>query len=476
MKKFIDRYNKLLLLTAGVLVYIVLFAIFYPPIYAIQDEADYFDFAYRIKEGTIYFDPLTSHKIFFNGKNYVDMYSPGISILLLPFTFIHWKSLFLLNFLLHLLGFIFFIKSLKLLKIDIIYSLLYLFSPSFILYSRTLMPDVAAGSLTTIAIYFYLKEERINKFLSGLIFGFLTLIKNVFLLIPITFFLCLFIKRYFKSRQNKIAKQEILSFLIGLLPFVFLAVGYNFVAFKNIISTPVATGGVLSVRFLPSHIAFYFTFLILFYPFMLFAPFLSRQKNKLEFIFSTLLFVFFMSMWYFIQPAEGFLKRLIVGSRYLLAVLPIYILIYAEIINRFFAKIKRCFKSFVFISVFLGLIFSAYLINTEHQEYLRHQSHYRDTLYKNTHEGSFIVCNFEALELLQRIWGNRKWAPFTNPNLREYIKTLDGFYIVVFLRKDKPEDLVKDTRAKDEFVKEYNAYLVAEIKKPYNLQIYRARR
>ncbi len=473
MKKFITKYNKELLVTAAVLIYAGLFIFFYPSMYAIQDEADYFDFAYRLKSGTMYFDLLTSHKVVFNGKNYVDMYPPGMSILLLPFTFIHWKATLSVNFLLHILGLIFFIKSLKLLKIDIRYSLLYLFFPSFILYSRTIMPDPAIGSLVSVAVYFYLKGRRLDKFFSGLIFGFLTLIKNVSIIIPLAYLSVLIIREYFIKRQKKISEVKTLSFLIGLLPFTFLAVIYNLVAFGDIITTPIAAGGVLSVKFLPAHFVFYFTFLILFYPVMFFAPLLYRQKNKLEFIGSTSVFIVFISMWSFIQPAEGFLKQMMVGSRYVIAILPIYLLTYAEVMNRVFTNIKNSIKTFIFILVIPGLVFSTYLINVHHQGYLNQQLYYRDTLYANTHEDAFIVCNSEAKELLQRIWGSRKWISFTDPNLIKYLDSMKKFYIVAFLRKDKPQEFMTDKKRKNALVKKYGAELVKEVKAPYKLQIYK---
>src|SRR3989338_3473799 len=147
MKKFISGHNNRFLIYIAIFIFIVLFVYFYPPIYTIQDEADYFDFAYRLKEGTIYFEPLTSHKIIFNGTNYVNMYPPGMAVLLLPFTFIHWKAIFLLNPLLHLIAFVFFYKTLKLLEINEKLSLLYLFFPPFVLYARTLVADAACASI-----------------------------------------------------------------------------------------------------------------------------------------------------------------------------------------------------------------------------------------------------------------------------------------------------------------------------------------
>ncbi|MFH0732119.1 MAG: hypothetical protein V2A72_04245 [Candidatus Omnitrophota bacterium] len=450
---------------------IALFIVFYPPIYAIQDEADYFGFAYKLKCGTMFFDPLSSHKIFFNGEHYVDMYPPGMAILLLPFALIYLKAFFLLNPLLHFIGFVFFTKSLRLLKLDIRLSLLYLFFPTVILYSRTIMPDAAIGSLISIAVYFYLKGGRRCNFFSGLIFGFLVLIKNALLIIPVIFLLCLTYKQYFKKQTGQNSAS---SFFIGLLPFTLAAVIYNLAMFKNIISTMVAGGGTLSPMFLPGHFLFYFIFLVLFYPFMFFAPLMYKREGRLEFILSALIYVIFISMWSFIQPADGNLARLIVGSRYLTAVLPIYLLTYSDFIDRMFSKLEENIKTPIFIVATLMLIYSAYQINAHHQRYLEQQLHYKDTLYNNTREGAFIVCNGQAKELLQKAWGDRKWLTFTDSQLSKYVKLYDEFYIVAFLRKDKLKGFAEDAKRKNALVKEYNAMLVAEIKQPYMLQIYKA--
>lgn len=476
MKKFIEKYHSQLFICIGLLIFATLFIIFYPPIYVIQDEADHFDFAYRLKEGTIYFDPLTSHKILPKNGRFVDMYPPGMALLLLPFTFLHWRALFLLNFLLHITGFFFFIKSLKLLKIDVRFSLLYLFFPGFVLYSRTLMPDPAIASLVSVALYFYLKGRRVDICLSGMIFGFIVLVKNVLFIIPLCFLFSRVIREYVLKRRSGSIERKSLSFLICLLPFTFLASAYNFFAFGSAVNAPVATLGFFSVKFFPSHFIFYVTFLNLFYPLMFFSPFVYSGKQKLEFLLSPLVFLMVLSNWYFIQPAEGTLQRFIVGGRYFLPLIPVYLLTYSDVMHRFIAKIRQVAKLLFFIFILVVLVCSSYLISAKHQIYLKQQDSYRNLIYNNTPEGSFIACNFEVVELLQREWGDRKWAFFGTSTSSAYSNLPDEFYIIVLLRKDKPRKFMKAERRKEELVRKYNATLVKEIKEPYKLQIYRAKR
>ena len=145
------------------IVFTILWFIFYPPIYAIHDEAAYMAQAYVMQECTIFGDvagiPVVS-SIKTPTGHLVTKYAPGVSFLLIPFTFLGWKSIFLMPLILHIVGFIIFIKILRIYNISTYFSLFYLIYPASVLYSRTIMADVHSAVFFIIAVYFFLRGRH----------------------------------------------------------------------------------------------------------------------------------------------------------------------------------------------------------------------------------------------------------------------------------------------------------------------------
>jgi len=105
--------------------------IFYPEFYGIYDEDLYLTATYAMQNGSFFYEeagvdvPLLGTAKGTQGT--ISMYPPGNSALLLPFTLIHWRLAFLKNILLYIGSFLLFVSILRKLKIDPVYSLIFLF-------------------------------------------------------------------------------------------------------------------------------------------------------------------------------------------------------------------------------------------------------------------------------------------------------------------------------------------------------------
>ena len=470
--------SKITIPILGVVVFVVLWIVFYPPIYAIHDEAAYMAQAYVMRSGTIFGDVAGINvvsSIKEPSGHLVTKYAPGTSFLLIPFTFIGWKTIFLLPLVLYLLGFFVFIKILKIYNIPPYFSLLYLLYPSSVLYSRTIMADIPSAVFFIIALYLFLKGKRFY-FLSGLIFGFLSLFRysNIILSIPFLIFVAI---RFFKEiRKTCFLSSPFLKFVIGLLPGILILLFYNKIAFGGFFNTPLGVTGTFSLGFLPHNILFYVLSMSLIYPFMFFFIFFLR-KNRLIFITTAFLFLLFYSLYSYFTTAPGrnMFKTLVVGMRYLLPITPIFILSYCDLLDR----IRR--KSVFLVNIFFWFLIGIFSILDlgmvyQHQRFLKKQEQYKNIIYENTDEYSLILTNYDGMEFFQPVWGKRKYTMFVYwrnkipVDLSKY--NFKKLYLLTVVRSDKEGNEYVRKYA-DEIVQEYNGQLVREVKGDPELRLWR---
>ena len=460
------------------IVFIVLWIIFYPPIYAIHDEAGYMGQSYVMRSGTIFGDvagiPVVS-SIETPTGHLVTKYAPGTSFLLIPFIFFGWKTIFLLPLLLHLLGFFIFLKILRFYNISPYFALLYLLYPASVLYSRTIMADLPSAVFFLIACYFFLKGGK-SYLLSGFFLGIIPLFRYSNIILAIPFFLCLIIEFFKSRRKGFFFHSSFIKFLIGFLPGLFILLFYNKIATGGILTTSYGMKGYFSLKFFPQNLFFYTISLSLIYPLMFFTIFFLRRK-PLFFLSTTLLFFVFYCCFYYvtIAPGKGMLKTQIVGMRFLLPIIPIFILSYADAIERIKKKIPKP-STFFFWSI-VG-IFSILNIGMvyKHQGFLKEQERYKNTIYANTDEHSLILTNYDGMEFFQPVWGKRQIAMFVYWQNRipiDFSKyDFNKLYLLTVIRSDKEgNEYVK--KYGDEIIKEYRGETVAEIKGDPELRLWK---
>jgi hypothetical protein len=458
--------------------FIITWIVFYPRIYAIHDEAAYMAQAYVMREGTIFGDVARIQvvsSVETEAGHYVTKYAPGTSVLLIPFTFLGWKSVFLLPLLLHLLGFFVFGSILRLRKVPIIFSLLYLIYPTSVLYSRTLMADVPSAVFFLIGLYFYLRKKN-YLYLSGFFLGVLPLFRYSNVILAFPFFLLSFIKIFIYERKNPRERLGFIKLLVGFIPGIVLLLFYNKIAFGGFFSTPLGATGTFSLLFLPRNFLFYIVSLSIVYPFMFFSIFFEK-KNRFLFWSTTFIFLIFYSSYYYftLAPGRNMLKTLIVGVRFLLPIAPIFILTYAGVFEwlrkriRIIAPVGFWAIVFLFSILDVGMVF-------QHQRYLRVQERYKNCIYQNTDETSLILTNYEGMEFFQPAWGKRQYTLFVYwknripIDLRKY--EFEDLLLLTVIRSDKEgNEYVKNYA--EELIEEFDGELVKEMQGDPELRLWR---
>ncbi|MBN1405389.1 MAG: glycosyltransferase family 39 protein [Candidatus Omnitrophica bacterium] len=467
--------KQTIFIIAFAVIFISLYVYFYPPMYTVMDEASYFDFAYNLKSGKIiYENPAQAHFILKMVKGYVNQYPIGMPLLLLPFTFIGWKSLFLLNPLLHILAYMFFYKLLKKYNISPYLALLYLFYPGFLIYARTLMPDMACASFITIAFYFYLKNSKKSLFIAGILLGYLCLIKYTNVIIA---GILLAASLYFSIKDKNL---KVLNLLYGMAPFFIFIAWYNYNYYGAITASPYFSAGMkFAMAHIGKNITIYLMSLLFIYPFMLITLFLPGKNNpgKTSAALTAPVFLVLISLHYFHQGVgivhcpgvKNAIQYLIMSQRLILPIIPFFLLCYTVAISGLLKR--KSFKIFVFIliaAVFTGSIYTSHV----HQEYLSENNEVRVALVNNTADKSYIICDNEANKFIQKAWGARQYIDIFSARAAEYAKTQDR-YIFIFERKDKPENAALATKRAEKILRALPHKLIYEKSGFLSVKIYK---
>jgi len=389
------------ILISSAVVYILLYIFFYPKTYAIFDESCYIDLAYSLRQGTVYFDETNIYLHFpiKSGEHLVSKYPPGNSLLLMPLTFLGKRGIFLYGLIFHILGYLIFIKIIREHKMNTKYAIFYLFFPSYVLFSRTVMSDIPATVFFLMGFYCYKKE---NYLFTGMSFGLSFLIRYVnIILLPIFFCIMLFRK-----------KRKGFNILLGFTPFLIIMLFYNKISYNSFLPLGYfVEGSSFSIRGIPINLAVYLLPLFLIYPLMIIFPVIYRGKSWLEILISCALFLFFYSIYspghilYTSPPLKALPKVLLLANRYFFPVIPLIFISY-------FSVCKRCIKYPYFQIILVFLILLTGSIHFYHNRYLKFQVEFREALYSHTDENSLIICNGEVTELVSEVWGRRNLVVF----------------------------------------------------------------
>lgn len=397
--KSTETYDKIIILFFLILVIFIYF-VFYPPFYTIMDECDYLATSYVLKKGTFFFDnakifPSTATVI---GKTHLySKYPPGNSVLLLPFTSIHWRLGFLMNFILYILCFYIFYLLLKELKIPEIFSLLLLLHPTLVLYSRTMMSDIPTMFFILLGTYLIIKEKEI---FAGFSLGFTILLKYSNFVVIIGLLTGYLIMRKKKSTY----------ILIGIIFFIIIQSLYNIFVMEGLLAPFfLPTGaGAHSLSYFKTSGIYYLISLNIIYPFMLIIFLIYGFRKNILFLSIPVLITFlFFSFYYYIDKGKTFFETIIKGQRYMIPLFPFLILIYAN----FLKKIKFI-KTFL-IFLFSLLIIVAFGISLKLYQFQKGKLLLKNIIYENTRYSDIIICNGECGKLFNPFYGNKKWRDYS---------------------------------------------------------------
>jgi len=406
--KMMEAIRKEWTLFFSVLFFIGLYFYYFPPIFAYRDEGNYLTIAYHLRQGHLFFQetPVPIQAALQAGGELVPRYAIGNSLALIPFTFGDWRGIFLLGLTTHLLGTFFFRKLAHCLELkDPLLPVLYLFFPAFLFYSRTIMSDVPSLSCLVIAFYLFYRRET-PKWMSATLFGAAVLFKYTHALFILFFGLSLWIQSWRKKQFH-----DFISFALGLVPWVCLIAGLNNAFYGAPWRTPYSFleyQQFAFMNFLPQ-MAHYSISLMLMYPLMLFVCFASKKIRRPEILLSIMTLTLLYTFYHFHDPFPGALATRVFGIRYLFPVIALMLLGYGDILSQASQRLSPVLRQGIRILIVSGLMVSSVLISQRHQDYLMEQENLKALIYENTEEGSILIYDSNAAELLQEVWGERRY-------------------------------------------------------------------
>ncbi len=427
---------------SAVLCFVFLYFLFYPSIYAFRDEASYLSMAYALRTGNFFLDktlgPLQSWMTY-RGHKVFD-YPLGMPFFLLPFITFGWRAIFMAGLLSHLAGSLYFKKLLTLFKIDHpVLPLLYLFYPGFVFYSRTIMSDVPAAALFITGVYYYFQSGS-PDWKAGTFFA------SSFLFRPsaLVFIFPFAIGGLWRNFSTGKVRSSLFFlfplgfslFLIGLYQYFFYGSPWLSAYSQKFLKIPN-----FSIRYYPENLRHYFIALMTSYPLMVMAPFAASKTRRPEILVSLLAGVLFFGAYYFHDRFETGFQTSVLGARFLFPAAALFLLIYAEALDNLLKRLRGfAARAFSWLLSFL-LLLSALFVHSRHQQVLKNQATMKETIYSSTPEGSALIYDGNAAELLQEVWGGRKyiyWRDGEN-DLRDYLHHADfkkGIYLIH--RNDQP--------------------------------------
>ncbi len=416
---------KRFIILSSILFFSLIYLKFYPLFYSFADERVYIIQAESLSKGKLEVPEWTKGFSIHEGKiGILPRYPPFYSLIFLSLPLkINFTFIFFISLLIHIISFLLFYKILNFYNINPLYSLFYLFHPSFVLYSRTVMPDFYVSFLFLLTFYLHIKKNN-SSYISNFI---LTLLKPGSFLYSFIFIYDSFRKREIKS----FLFYTLSSFISGLMIFIYLYFLYgkprSYLTFSPL--------------FFSKNFIDYFIYLNLNYPLLLILGLIGILKMKilkdfiLGFIPQILVYLFYS---FHDKVDENIFLSSIIGLRYLLPFLIFLLIGYSFFFHNFLKeKFERIFLFFVFFS---GLC-SSFLINKNHNIYLEHLRETKDLVYRYTKESDLLLTHFEISKLLLPIWGKRRNINFTDfkkftlfENLKN-IKSLPDSFVLLYTIK-----------------------------------------
>jgi hypothetical protein len=414
-----------LLVTAALAFAAVQFAA-WPVAIANQDETTYLAGAYILRHLTVFADvahvpllwdiPHAGHSAL--------LYPPGQSALLAPFTFGGWRLAFAANLLAHLTGFFLFSVLLKQLEIRRAWALLYLFFPPLVLFSRTLMSDVPSAALTVAVLLAWLRGPR-GRALAGVLLGASLFLRYANLLTFIFLALAAGLGDLAALRHGARRGWQTLwlpPLVAGFLPLCALFLAYNVAVYGHPTTPGYASVGLFGLRHLPGHLAVYGAVLMLVYPLMLLAPLAYRGRLRVEVLVVSYGVLLAQSAYYFLNAYGSLAERAFVGSRLLLPVVPLFLVAYAQGLDRVVGWTRGRIQAKVPLIAGGLLLFgtvATLLISNLHQQRLEHAAQARAAIERTVPGPALHLINGETAKFLSPAWGNRQYQVLSGQALSD---------------------------------------------------------
>lgn len=401
------------LLGVSILLYLVGFAVWYPPTHAIEDEVGFLNTALIWSEGALTSEAaglgeLSETQLGPRGR--VGWRNAGRSLITAPvLATLGYRATFALGALIHVLLALVAGLALRRMGRSAGWALLLLWHPSLLLYSRTVMAD-ALGALCLCAAAWTLLSKR--YVLAGLALGLACVARyHLGASIPVVVLTVLAV-----CGRGAALRVVVGGGLIGAC-----LLGYNQLFFGHVLG---ATGqGHFGLGYLTRNLAHYLTALSLIWPGMLLAPaawglwrWLRRgehvapevdRRGALLLSLSLPLFGILLVYYFFDAQGSSLSRRVVMGQRLLLPAIPAWVLLYAQVLSEEFPgdlfgaeRRQRLLAGVAPLVALAGLIGGGALM-ARHQSYLEELVTQRDRAAEVIPSGSLVLANRHFSKLLE---------------------------------------------------------------------------
>jgi hypothetical protein len=401
-----DRY----LLWLSVVVFVATYAYFYPKIYTTKDEQAYLAMASVLKHGHLTLNSLHQNVVMsfpFKGR-LVAFYPPGMGATIAVVSLFGWTAALGTNFIVLLVGFAVVVKFLRDLKLPALFGVLYLLDPANVLFSRTVLSDLLSGVLITLGLLALLHDRTR---LAGLALGATVLVRNADGLALATTALGMLweIRRVTPAgeRVREMVKW-VAKFLQGaILPVVLALLAYFAVGGGSALSHT----GTFSLHYLHQDLPWLLVDLLVIYPGMLLAPLFFQSRIRWPLILTAYGYIALYSLWSYQDRGTNTFETLIVSQRFLLSVLPLFILSYAALAMRLFDRLKNSTlitaKYALSVLAVIALMGACVLVQHQDQSHLSQLKRARTGLLSIVSPNDLLICDTEVGKLFLPMWGRR---------------------------------------------------------------------
>ena len=486
------------LLYAGAALYVLTFLALYPRTFAIVDEDAYLTQTFLFRAGRLSYDgsgiPAPHMTVETAGRE-VSKYPPGNALFLLPFTLLGWRAVFVSGLVFALAGTVFFRLILKRLapEADPAWSLLYLFYPAVVLFSRTIMSDLLAATLVLAAFYCLLRSGagarastdgrgRVRMALvSGLVLGFACLVRySNAVFVPV--FLALLARPAGVGRTNSEAHgrtgtgRAMLLFVTGVAPLAVVILAYNAYAYGAPFSFPMYLTGHFSPAYFFHNAWYYGTCLLVLYPLMLFTPLTAGKGLRLALGLPAGALLVLYCFFSYTYDVPNLPARLTVGIRYLLPALPFFILAFVVTADRLTRRLRG--TGWLKYVALAAMALLSVAIQLRHDRYLRIQTQYQRLVRVNVPDSALLLCNKDVSELVSYAWGWREYRHISEFNVPVQLDSElagDRPLYAALVEKPGQENMVETTLFEALLARFPNRASIVETLKPWRFRLYRLR-
>lgn len=299
---------------------------------------------------------------------------------------------------------------------DPAWSLLYLFYPAVVLFSRTIMSDLLAATLVLAAFYCLLRHHA-WLVAAGFVLGLACLVRYSSAVFVPVFIVLLAGTGWTSPDRHGWTRtgRAMLMFAAGFAPLAGLILAYNAYAFGAPFSFPMYLTGHFSPAYFSHNAWYYGTCLLVLYPLMLVAPLTAGKNLRLLLGLPAGALLSLYCFFSYTYDVPNLPERLTIGIRYLLPAIPFFGLAYAVTADR----LSRRFRGIGWLK-YAALATMALLsvaIQSRHGRYLAVQADYQRLVRDNVPESALLLCDKDVSELISYAYGWREYRHLSEFNV-----------------------------------------------------------